>query len=64
MMGNRKKIPLLHYLLDSENDGILSVASGKLNEVTECRVVDADHTLIMTRVDVIEAVCEFLKSGA
>ena len=63
IMGNRVKIPMLHRLIDGENDGIVRVQAGKIEGLNDFMVVDADHTLITTHPEVLVSADRFLRTG-
>ncbi|MDZ4287521.1 MAG: alpha/beta fold hydrolase [Prosthecobacter sp.] len=64
IMGNRPKIHLFHHLLGRESDGIVSVASGRVEGQEDFLVLPADHTFIMWFPLVLRAVKSFLLSGS
>ena len=63
IMGNRSVLPFFRHLLDSENDGIVSVESGKIEGMNEFYILDTDHTFIATNPHAQEITAEFLKKG-
>ncbi len=64
LMGEKSRVPFFRFLLDMDNDGIVSVSSGVLAKHWMYRVVDADHTLIMVQDETIAQVREFLCAEA
>jgi len=64
IMGRRSSIPFFRWLLDSENDGIVSVERGKIEGINEFHVIDTDHTFISTEPQVMKMTCDFLRQGA
>ena len=60
IMGNRGRIPFLSSLLDDENDGIVSVAGGRVGGMKHFDVIDADHTLIMNHREARRLILERL----
>lgn len=63
IMGKRSIIPFFRWLLDSQNDGIVSVERGKLNGVNEFHVTDTDHTFISSDPKVLQMTHHFLTHG-
>lgn len=63
IMGRRCSIPLFKNLLETDNDGIVSAAKGKIEGLRGFAVIDADHTFIQTHPEAIRLAVEFLKSG-
>ncbi|MBK1830504.1 alpha/beta hydrolase [Verrucomicrobiaceae bacterium R5-34] len=63
IMGQRSTIPLFRWLLDEDNDGIVSVKSGKIEGLNEFHVLDTDHTFIATEPQVMDMTSCFLKNG-
>ncbi|MGJ8676637.1 MAG: esterase/lipase family protein [Akkermansiaceae bacterium] len=63
IMGNRCLIPFFKSMLDSENDGIVSVERGKIDGMNEFHVLDADHTFISTAPEVMQLTKSFIKNG-
>ena len=61
IMGESKPMPLFRFLLDEENDGIVSVEKGKVEGMSDFRVRPGDHTFIMGRSEIQAEVGEFLK---
>lgn len=61
IMGKSNPMPLFRFLLDEENDGIVSVEKGKVAGMNEFRVRPGDHTFIMGRPEIQAEVGEFLK---
>ncbi|MEN3943973.1 hypothetical protein WJU23_21905 [Prosthecobacter sp. SYSU 5D2] len=64
IMGNRAMIPFFRKLLGPESDGIVSVAGGWVEGQADFMVTPADHTFIMWRPLVLQAVERFLKHGS
>ena len=64
LMGNRPMIPFFRKLLGPESDGIVSVAGGWVDGQADFMVTPADHTFIMWRPVVLQAVERFLKEGS
>jgi len=52
IMGTRPTIPFAQWLLDSANDGIVTVEEGRLTWAKEFHTVDADHTFMMAHPEV------------
>lgn len=63
IMGNRCSIPIFKHLLGDPNDGIVSVAKGRIPGLRGFAVVDADHTFIQTHPEAVRLCLEFLKTG-
>nr|MDP0504709.1 alpha/beta fold hydrolase [Verrucomicrobiota bacterium JB025] len=63
IMGNHGTIPFFRKLLAPENDGIVSVSSGRLNGLRGFSVIPADHTFIQMHPDAIRLTTRFLKTG-
>ena len=63
IMGKRPAIPFFKNLLDSENDGIVSAARGRLDGMRAFSVIDADHTFMPMHPEAIRQCVHFLKSG-
>ena len=64
IMGKRRAIPFFKNLLDSENDGIVSAARGRLDGMRAFTVIDADHTFMPMHPEAIRRCVDFLKSGS
>ena len=62
IMGESNPMPLFRFLLDEENDGIVSVEKGKVEGMSKFRVRPGDHTFIMGRPEIQVEVGEFLKA--
>ena len=62
IMGESNPMPLFRFLLDEENDGIVSVEKGKLEGMSKFRVRPGDHTFIMERPEILVEVGGFLKA--
>jgi len=63
IMGKRSLLPFFRPLLDPENDGIVSVESGKIEGMNEFHILDADHTFIATEPEAMKMTAQFLKEG-
>lgn len=63
IMGKRSTIPFFRTLLDPENDGIVSVESGRIEGMNEFHILDTDHTFIASDPRVKEMTARFLKNG-
>ena len=63
IMGKHSAIPFFRWLLDSENDGIVSVNRGKIDGVNEFHITDTDHTFITSDPLVLEMTLNFLTHG-
>lgn len=63
IMGRRSTIPFFRTLLDDENDGIVSVESGKIEGMNEFHILDTDHTFIATDPRVMKMTAQFLNDG-
>ena len=63
IMGKRSTIPFFRWLLDSENDGIVSVERGKIDGLNEFHVLHTDHTFIATEPQVMQMTHQFLVHG-
>jgi len=55
--------PFARWVLDGEHDGLVSVASTRLDGMTDFLTVAHSHTFIMRADDVSEAIVHFLGSG-
>jgi pimeloyl-ACP methyl ester carboxylesterase len=64
IMGSRSSIPFFKKLLAPENDGIVSVEKGRIEDLRGFRVIPADHTFIQMHPEAIRLSLEFLKTGA
>jgi triacylglycerol lipase len=62
--GNRAINPLGPILIEGENDGTVSVASTRIEGMTDHIVVPATHTMIMMNPIAIAEIIEFLRYGA
>lgn len=60
IMGRRNVVPVFDFLLEGENDGVVTVEGGKVAGLTRLEVVDADHTFIMGEKRVMELVAQVL----
>lgn len=63
IMGNRSVIPFFRTFLAPDNDGIVSVESGRIEGMNEFHVLDTDHTFIASDSRVLEMTARFLKHG-
>ena len=63
IMGKRSRIPFFRWLLDKDNDGIISVERGKIDGMNEFHILDADHTFIATDPRDMKMTLDFLKHG-
>jgi triacylglycerol lipase len=63
IMGDRCSIPVFRKLLDSDNDGIVSAAKGRIDGLKGFSVVHADHTFIQMHPESIRLSLNFLKTG-
>lgn len=61
--GDRSIYPPLSWWLSKPNDGLVSVASTRLEEMQDFIQVRAGHMLIMNKPDVIEQTRHFLEYG-
>ncbi len=60
IMGNKNRMPAFDFLLEGDNDGIVTVEGGRVHGMKRLEVVDADHTFIMGEKKVLELVAEIL----
>jgi len=63
IMGNQSILPFFRHLLDQENDGIVSVESGKIKGACEFQIIEADHTFIATHPLAQSMTLQFLQEG-
>ena len=63
IMGSQSKIPFFRKLLNSENDGIVSVESGKIEGLSEFHTLEIDHTFIVFDPRAMEMTNHFLTRG-
>lgn len=63
IMGRRAAIPWFGSLLETDNDGIVSVSRGRIPGLKGFAVVDADHTFIQMHPDAVRLTVDFLKTG-
>jgi triacylglycerol lipase len=61
--GSVTSDPWFAWMFNGPNDGKVSVASARLDEMVDFIVVEHGHTFIMSQPDVIEQVLFFLKHG-
>lgn len=64
IIGNATSDPWFSWLIPGEDDGKVSVASARLDEMTDFLVVSEGHTFIMQKNAVIAQVQAFLKQGS
>lgn len=62
--GDRSMYPPLSWWLPKPNDGLVSVASTKLDEMKDFRLLHAGHMLIMNKRVVIEQTQHFFQHGS
>jgi pimeloyl-ACP methyl ester carboxylesterase len=62
IMGNRQNVPLFSFLLDGENDGIVTVEGGWLPGLRSFEVLEADHTFMMANPKVLDCLGASLRS--
>jgi len=63
IIGNASSDPWFSWLIPGEDDGKVSVARARLDEMTDFLVVKQGHTFIMQKEAVIEQVQAFLQQG-
>lgn len=63
IMGRRGTIPFFRKILAAENDGIVSVETGRIEGLCGFSVIDADHTFIQIHPEAIRQTIDFLKTG-
>jgi triacylglycerol lipase len=63
IMGNTSSIPVFRKLLGSENDGIVTAASGRLDHLNGFSIIAADHTFIQIHPETLRLSLHFLKTG-
>jgi hypothetical protein len=63
IMGKSNLVPVFRFLLEEENDGIVSVEKGKVEGMSDFRVRPGDHTFIMGRPEIQAEVGDFLKGA-
>ncbi len=63
LTGNKSSDPWFAWLMPGPNDGKVCVESAKLPEMTDFRVVDCGHTMIMRSRTVIKQILTFLRLG-
>lgn len=64
IIGNATSDPWFSWLIPGEDDGKVSVASARLDEMTDFLVVKEGHTFIMQKDAVIAQVQTFLQQGS
>ncbi len=64
IIGNRSSDPWFNHLFDGDHDGKVSVASARLKEDHQLKVVNCGHTLLMENKEVMNLVIEFLRNGS
>lgn len=62
IMGRRSTVPFFRFLLEGENDGIVTVEGGRLPGLRNFDVMDADHTFMMGNRAVLDRVVSLLQS--
>lgn len=63
IMGKRSTIPFFRWLLDEDNDGIVSAERGKIDGMNEFHILDTDHTFIASDPRVMKMTRNFLRDG-
>ena len=63
IMGDRVKIPMLHHVIEGENDGIVRVQAGRIEGLDDFKIVHADHTFITSHPEVLVSADRFLRTG-
>lgn len=63
VIGNSTSDPWFSWLIPGDDDGKVSVASSKLNEMKDFLIVEHGHTFIMRKDDVINQIQHFLING-
>lgn len=63
IMGKQSAIPFFRWLLDEDNDGIVSVERGKIEGMNSFHVLDVDHTFIASDSEVMQMTYGFLRDG-
>lgn len=64
IMGTQSTIPFFRSLLDQENDGIVSADSGRIADMNEFQVIDADHTFIAANPQAMKMTGDFIQYGS
>ena len=64
IIGNSTSDPWFSWLIPGEDDGKVSVARARLEEMKDFLVVEQGHTFIMKKPQVIKQIVHFLKHGA
>ncbi|MGH2899749.1 MAG: alpha/beta hydrolase, partial [Solirubrobacteraceae bacterium] len=62
--GTASRNPLGALFLDGENDGTVTVASTRLEGMSDFVTVDSSHTFIMRSDEAMAETVHFLRSGA
>ena len=63
IIGNSTSDPWFSWLIPGEDDGKVSVARARLDEMKDFLVVEQGHTYIMKKAQVIKQIEHFLKTG-
>lgn len=63
LMGSFPSIPFFRTMLEAENDGIVSVSRGRMEEMKDFRVLPADHTFFAASEAAQKLTLRFLKEG-
>ncbi|MDB4500943.1 alpha/beta fold hydrolase [Akkermansiaceae bacterium] len=63
VMGRQRTVPFFSSMLEGEHDGIVSAEGGKVEGMSEFRVVDGDHTFLMAEDEVRLQVLNYLQEG-
>lgn len=63
IMGKRSSLPWFRNLLETENDGIVSVSRGKIAGMKAFATIEADHTFISIHPDALRLTGQFLSHG-
>ena len=63
IIGNSTSDPWFSWLIPGEDDGKVSVARARLDEMKDFLVVEQGHTFIMKKPQVIEQIKYFLRQG-
>ena len=62
--GNRTINPFLSMMIDGPDDGKVSVERSKLADMKEFKLMPVNHVFIMQDPDVMQAVLNFIQTGA